>query len=157
MMIPARPSEIFDREVEWAELTDFVANPAAMPLLGVVSGRRRQGKTLLLGSLCDATGGIYIEGTEAVTAEHLHWFGQIVAARVGAPAPVAFSSWRSAIDGVLDLATDRPLPLVIDEFPYLAKAAPELPSVLQAAMDTRRRRGGSPIRLLLCGSALSFM
>ncbi|HEX6472952.1 MAG TPA: ATP-binding protein [Streptosporangiaceae bacterium] len=122
-----------------------------------MSGRRRQGKTLLLGSLCEATGGLYVEGTEAVAAEHLQWFGEIVGARIGAPGPVAFSSWRSAIDGILDLATDRPIPVVIDEFPYLAKASPELPSVLQAALDVRRRRGGSKARLLLCGSALTFM
>lgn len=152
-----KPSEIFDREAEWAEITDFVADPAGVPLLGVVSGRRRQGKTLLLGSLCEATNGIYVDGTEAVAAEYLHRFGEIIGARAGAPGPIAFTSWRSAVDGLLDLAADQPLPVVIDEFPYLAKVSPELPSVLQAALDARRRRGGSPIRLLLCGSALTFM
>ncbi|AQZ65328.1 archaeal ATPase, fused to C-terminal DUF234 domain [[Actinomadura] parvosata subsp. kistnae] len=152
-----KPCEIFDREVEWAELVDFINDPSPYPTLGVVSGRRRQGKTLLLGSLCDAAGGIYIEGTEALPAEHFHLIGEQLAARLASPAPLHFTSWRAVIEAILDLKTSSPLPVVIDEFPYLVKVSPELPSVLQAALDLRRRKGGSPIRLILCGSALTFM
>ncbi|WP_226899699.1 ATP-binding protein [Nonomuraea phyllanthi] len=152
-----KPPEIFDREAEWAELVNFIQDDSPFPTLGVVSGRRRQGKTLLLGSLCEATGGVYIEGTEAVPAEHFHLIGELLAARVGSPAPLRFTSWRAIIDAILDLETSTPLPVVIDEFPYLVKGSRELPSILQAALDLRRRRGGSPIRLILCGSALSFM
>lgn len=43
-----RPAEMFDREREWAALSVFATG---RPLLGVVSGRRRQGKTFLLRSL----------------------------------------------------------------------------------------------------------
>ena len=47
---------------------------------------------------------------------------------------------------------------MIDEFPYLAKANPALPSILQNAIAPRRtRREGSRSRLLLCGSAMTFM
>ncbi len=50
------------------------------------------------------------------------------------------------------------MPVVIDEFPYLARANPELPSVLQEALrPMREQRTGSRTRLLLCGSAMSFM
>lgn len=47
--------------------------------------------------------------------------------------------------------------VVIDEFPYLTKASPSLPSVLQRALDPRgyARRAGT--RVLLCGSAMSVM
>ncbi|GAA0387366.1 ATPase AAA [Acrocarpospora corrugata] len=152
-----KPGEIFDRVAEWADLSAFVADPAALPLLGVVSGRRRQGKTLLLGSLVDVAGGLYVDGTEAVPAEQLHRIGEIVGTRFGAPGPVRFPDWRAAVDGILDLPVDRPTSVVIDEFPYLVKGSPELPSILQSALDLRRRTGGRPVRLLLCGSALSFM
>lgn len=48
--------------------------------------------------------------------------------------------------------------MVLDEFPYLAKANPELPSIVQEALrPLRDQRTGSRTRLLLCGSALSFM
>ncbi|WP_218136330.1 ATP-binding protein [Nonomuraea jiangxiensis] len=156
-MTIAKPPEIFDREAEWAELVDFISDESPHPTLGVVSGRRRQGKTLLLGSICDSAGGIYIEGTEALPAEHFHLIGEQLATRLGSPAPLHFTSWRAVIEAILDLETPSPLPVVIDEFPYLVKVSPELPSVLQAALDLRRRRKGSPIRLILCGSALTFM
>jgi hypothetical protein len=48
--------------------------------------------------------------------------------------------------------------VVLDEFPYLVKASPELPSAVQAAFGPRRpRRLDSRTRLVLCGSALSVM
>ncbi|HXA57532.1 MAG TPA: ATP-binding protein [Streptosporangiaceae bacterium] len=152
-----KPADIFDRAAEWADLAGFIADPARGPLLGVVSGRRRQGKTFLLGALCEATGGLYIEATEATEAESLRRFGALVSDFIGAPGPIHFPNWEAAIDALLSLPVTEPTPVVIDEFPYLVKASPELPSVLQAALDSRRRGGGRPIRLLLCGSALTFM
>jgi AAA+ ATPase superfamily predicted ATPase len=46
---------------------------------------------------------------------------------------------------------------VIDEFPYLSKASPSLPSLLQRALDPRGYARQAPSRLLLCGSAMSVM
>ena len=66
----AKPSHVFDRDREWAGLTRFAANPHRGTLLGVVSGRRRQGKSFLLEALTSATGGLYfpaLEETEAVS------------------------------------------------------------------------------------------
>ena len=48
---------MFDRDYEWAELTRFVSHPGPEATLGVLSGRRRQGKTYLLDAVCQATGG----------------------------------------------------------------------------------------------------
>ncbi|HWE92169.1 MAG TPA: ATPase [Pseudonocardiaceae bacterium] len=55
------------------------------------------------------------------------------------------------------LATTGPMVVVVDEFPYLAKAAPSLPSVIQKFLDPTAQHTNTPVRLLLCGSALSFM
>jgi hypothetical protein len=51
----------------------------------------------------------------------------------------------------------RPAPfgLVLDEFPYLVEASPELPSLLQAAWDERLSASG--IKLILCGSSMAMM
>jgi hypothetical protein len=46
-MIP-KPDRLFGRDVEWEELSEFVASPVAGATLGLVYGRRRQGKTLML-------------------------------------------------------------------------------------------------------------
>ncbi|WP_220182842.1 hypothetical protein [Sphaerisporangium album] len=58
---------------------------------------------------------------------------------------------------LLRIATTRPTVAVFDEFPFLAKASPALPSIIQRALDPTAQRGNTPVRLLLCGSALSFM
>ncbi|MEV6350299.1 ATP-binding protein [Actinoplanes sp. NPDC051851] len=47
--------------------------------------------------------------------------------------------------------------MVIDEFPFLARVSPALPSIIQKALEPSAQRGNSQVRLLLCGSALSFM
>ena len=52
-----KPGDMFDRDFEWVELVSFAADARPGATLGVVSGRRRQGKTFLLRALCQATGG----------------------------------------------------------------------------------------------------
>lgn len=149
---------MFDRVPEWAALTNFVTDPGAGATLGVVSGRRRQGKTFLLRALCQATGGFYFAADEAADGESLRRIGADLAEHLGAPAPFVFSDWHQAIDALLALGRERSLPVIIDEFPYLVRANPALPSIIQNAFaPLRDERDGSRARLLLCGSAMSFM
>ncbi|MDI6103468.1 ATP-binding protein [Actinoplanes sp. NEAU-A12] len=153
-----RPAEMFDREREWAALSAFATDPRPGALLGVVSGRRRQGKTFLLRSLCQATGGFYFPADEAADRESLNRLGALVAEYVDAPAPLAFDGWHQAIDALLRLGRERRIPVVIDEFPYLVRANPQIPSVIQNALaPLREERDKSRASLLLCGSAMSFM
>ncbi|MFG1900277.1 AAA family ATPase [Micromonospora carbonacea] len=157
-MALTKPSGIFDRDVEWAELTRFAADSREGATLGVVSGRRRQGKTLLLYELARATGGFYFGATEATATESLRRLGAALGQFSGAPGPVDLPDWGSAVDALLALGRDRPVTVVIDEFPYLVRAARDLPSIIQHALTPGRpERTGSRTRLLLCGSALSFM
>ncbi|MFF0307878.1 ATP-binding protein [Streptosporangium sp. NPDC004379] len=153
-----RPVEMFDRVHEWAALTRFIADPQPGATLGVVSGRRRQGKTFLLDAACRAAGGFYFGATEATDAESLRRIGAALTEHVRPASPFHFANWGEAIDVLLDLGRERPTPVVIDEFPYLARANPELPSLIQEAFrPLREQRTASRTRLLLCGSALSFM
>jgi uncharacterized protein len=153
-----RPADMFDRAEEWAALGGFCEDSTPGGTLGVVTGRRRQGKSFLLEAACEQTGGLYHQALEGTAAESLRLFGERFAAYTGAAAPLAFTSWPAALDAVLALGTQRPTTVVIDEFPYLMKAAPELPSAVQAAFGPRRaERTGSRTRLILCGSALSVM
>jgi AAA+ ATPase superfamily predicted ATPase len=56
-----KPGRIFGRDREWRSLADFVADDRPEATLGIVSGRRRQGKTYLLRSLAEATNGFLFE------------------------------------------------------------------------------------------------
>lgn len=153
-----RPADMFDRDFEWTQLTSFAANARPGAALGIVSGRRRQGKTFLLRALCEVTGGFYFAADEGADHESLRHLGAVVAAHLGVPSALDFADWREAVDVLLTLGRERPTPVVIDEFPYLVRANPALPSILQNALAPRRaEREQSTTRLLLCGSALSFM
>jgi hypothetical protein len=156
--VPAgKPADIFDRDFEWSELTRFAADGGRRATLGIVSGRRRQGKTFLLDALTQAAGGFMFTATETTEADSLHQFGNALAAFLGEPVPFRFTHWDEAITRLLRIAASGPVPVVIDEFPFLARASPALPSLIQRALDPAAQRSNTPVRLLLCGSALSFM
>src|SRR2546430_11777167 len=102
---------------------------------------------------------IFFAAPDAVPrAEGLRQLGEALARHRGLPGTVRFDGWDQALDALLGLATSSALPVVLDEFPYLARSTPELPSLLQRALSPRRpERRGSRCRLLLCGSAVLFM
>ena len=67
-----------------------------------------------------------------------------------------FRQWREELlDYLTDQAAGGPFLLVLDEFPYLAEAAPALPSILQEAWD--HRWPGTRARLVLNGSHITAM
>src|SRR5690606_4028508 len=153
-----KPKSIFDREAEWEDLTRFAGDDRRGATLGVVTGRRRQGKTLLLYELARSTGGFYFGATEATEADSLRRFGEAIGRYTAAVGPIQFATWAQAIDALLGLGRDGAVTAVLDEFPFLARVSRELPSVIQHALTPgRKERTESRSRLLLCGSALSFM
>lgn len=119
--------------------------------MGMVSGRRRQGKTYLLRALAESTRAFYFGATEATAAESLRQLGAALAAYRGSRAPLTPENWADAVDALFEAVPEGLV--IIDEFPYLAEAYPPLPSLFQRALD----RGGGPARLLLTGSAMAFM
>jgi uncharacterized protein len=153
-----KPLEVFDRDFEWSALAKFIADDQPGATLGVVSGRRRQGKTYLLEAACQAAEGFYFGATEATDAESLRQIGNALTAHLSPPSPFHFADWSEALSVLLDLGRDQPAPVVIDEFPYLIKGNPELPSLIQQALSPfGHARTSTKTRLLLCGSALSVM
>jgi len=152
-----KPAGMFDRDFEWAELTRFVTYDGREPTLGVVSGRRRQGKTFLLDAVARATNGFMFTATETTEGDSLRQFGAALARFLDEPTPLRFESWDEAIGRLLRIAAAGPTTVVLDEFPFLAKASPALPSIIQRELDPGARARNTPVRLLLCGSALSFM
>ena len=151
-----KPAHVFDRDAEWAGLVSFSADAHPGATLGVVSGRRRQGKSYLLQSLAAATGGIYFPALEMTEAVSLRLFADELIRFSGSPVP-RFRDWLEAIPYLFGLAGERPVPVVIDEFPSLVKASPGLPSIIQRELGPGGSGAASRTRLLLCGSAMSVM
>ena len=152
-----RPVDLHDRESEWDELAGFATAPGHGIRLALVRGRRRQGKSFLLRRLAAAAGGVYFQAVEEERSQALASFGTALGAHLGVPGgKLSLPTWDVAITALGELTSKKPALVIIDEFPYLLAHSPELPSILQRAID-RSRDGGNPIRLVLCGSAVSAM
>ncbi|MQA86853.1 MAG: ATP-binding protein [Streptosporangiales bacterium] len=150
----AKPSQVIDRDVEWGDLRDFVSSRSRGLRIGIVYGRRRQGKSFLLRRLCAAVGdtALYTMALEQERQPALDRFADAVGVHRGlGSSTLRFAEW----DRALTFALDSRL-VVIDEFPYLLPHSPELSSVVQSLYDQRREDPSAP-RLILCGSAISVM
>jgi AAA+ ATPase superfamily predicted ATPase len=155
-----RPSDVFDRTLEWGDLATFATAGGDGVRVAVVHGRRRQGKSYLLRRLAAATGGFYHQALEEEATPALEHLGDALGSWLGVPGGrLAFADWPAAVDAVAGLRRENAAPAVavIDELPYLLDQVPELSSVLQRAVDASRDGPREPVRLILCGSALSVM
>jgi hypothetical protein len=135
-------------------LTKFATSPDPDVRLGIVSGRRRQGKTYLLDAVASAVDGFFYTATEDTETDALANFGRALADWTGGGRYV-FADWDEALSRLFTAVIGRLI--VIDEFPYLSKESPSLPSLIQRALEPRGVARRSRSRLLLCGSAMSVM
>ena len=156
-MSTAKPAHIFDREREWQGLAAFVTNTTPGATLGVVSGRRRQGKSFLLQALARETGGLYFAATEATEAESLRLFADALLRHTRQPLEQPFRDWDDAVRYLFRQFRSTPVLVVLDEFPFLSRVSPALPSIIQRELGPGGTGANSSVRLVLCGSAMSVM
>jgi AAA+ ATPase superfamily predicted ATPase len=147
-----------DREAELGCLQRAWDAPGAQLIL--MWGRRRTGKTRLLGEWVAGKRAVYYGATEQAVDAELRGLSR--ATREALPprgtdllAHGDFADWEQALGYLARLAERRRLAVVLDEWPYLVESEPGLPSILQRFWDQRDR--GSKLRLVLCGSAQSVM
>ena len=68
-----------------------------------------------------------------------------------------FRNWDDAIRHLFRQYTAEPTLVVIDEFPFLTRVSPALPSIIQRELGPGGTGRDSSVRLILCGSAMSVM
>lgn len=158
----AKPEDVVDRDREWGLLTEFVTDPDPAMRLGIVSGRRRHGKSYLLQALSERVGGLYVTAVrEEGRLPAIHRFSDAIASHAGLrPGTLRLTDWREVLSNALDVTARSQIPLlVIDELPYLLQHSPQIPGLLQQLYDERQRdTGAGPgARVILCGSAMSVM
>jgi uncharacterized protein len=158
--VTVRPSDLHDREPEWADLAQFATRPGPGIQLALVRGPRRTGKSFLLRRLAGTTGGFYHQAIEEDRNQALASMGATFGLHLMLPGGrLTLTDWEDAIQALQNLAPrDEPMLVVLDEFPYLLSHSPELPSVLQRAIDrSKDSRRAARLRIVLCGSAMSAM
>jgi uncharacterized protein len=146
-----------DRTSEIDRLNAKFASPTSE--LIVVYGRRRIGKTRLLQHwMAQLASGPHFHWTAHRTSSDILLAGFSEALRPLLPevAPgFRFADWEAAIGQLFQLAQARRVAAVIDEFPYLVEAEPQIPSLLQKLWD--QHKAGSRLVLVLCGSHYHMM
>ena len=126
-----------------AGTVSFAADARPGATLGVVSGRRRQGKSYLLQALAEALGGIYFPALELTEAVSLRLFADELVRFSGSPVP-PFRDWTDAVPYLFRLIGDRAIPGRDRRVPLPGE------SVTRAAVDhcagawSRRERIGEP-------------
>lgn len=150
-MFVNRTDELSRLEAWWEE-------PGAR--LGVVWGRRRVGKTALVAEFAAGRRVVFHTGAGRPPAEELRLLSLAAVHAIGDERlrdlrDRPFQDWRDALDVLAEVGRDRPLLLVLDEFPDLVQASPALPGELRALWDRVSAR--TQLRVLLCGSAVRTM
>lgn len=124
--------------------------------LFIVYGRRRVGKTTLLKKFCENKESLFFVGEENNDKLSLKRFSQIILKHYSLSDLFdTFDTWEKAFSFLSEKATVKELIVVLDEFPYLARANPSLPSILQNIIDEKLKN--TKLFLILCGSSMSFM
>lgn len=122
----------------------------------VIYGRRRVGKTAIINEFIKAKPSICFTGVETNEKQNLENFSKCILEYVTKrPASTSFDSFQAALEYVFELAKEERIILVIDEYPYVARASKSLASTLQLLID--KYKDTSRLFLILCGSSMSYM
>lgn len=118
----------------------------------VIYGRRRCGKSTLIKQLLDK-GDIYFVAQQADESVLRFQLAQVIGEKIPGFDNLIYPDWESILTNLDNTLKDR-LTLCIDEFPYLVKSSPQLPSVLQKFVDFRK---DEKFHIILCGSSQQMM
>lgn len=145
---------LVDRTLELARLHALLER--GEPQLALLYGRRRVGKTHLLGRAWSDVPSFYFTASETTPAQNRAALLQAFAEWSGEPIhPEDYPNWRTVFRLLLDHAMPEPLVITLDEFQYLGENARDLNAVaseLNAAWEARRP--ARPLVLVLAGSAV---
>ncbi|MDO4921195.1 MAG: ATP-binding protein [Phascolarctobacterium sp.] len=124
----------------------------------IIYGRRRVGKTTLINEFIKDKDVIYFTAIESTAKDNLENFSKSITALDNANTDNAplYKDFRSALIEIGELAQNRKIILVIDEYPYLARSYRPISSLLQELIDTRFKNNAN-LFIILCGSSMSFM
>ena len=142
------------REKELSDLERLYASDKFE--FAVIYGRRRVGKTAIINRFTADKPTICFTGVETNEKQNLENFSKcILEFGTGTPIDTFFSSFQAAFEVVFKLAEKQRMILVIDEYPYVARASKSLASTLQLLID--KYKDTSKLFLILCGSSMSYM
>jgi AAA+ ATPase superfamily predicted ATPase len=139
-----------NRNKEIRRLNQALAKEKAQ--LIVIYGRRRCGKSTLLRAILPQNAIYFSADLREPSLQIGALAKQIDTVIPGFDKPV-YPDWETILRS-LNLALKARTTLCLDEFPYLIKNSPELPSIIQKIID---EQGHKNYNLILCGSSQQMM
>ena len=123
----------------------------------VIYGRRRVGKTTLIKEFLKKKAAFYFLATEELETQSMKRLAGVIARTTKSSLlqKANCSDWMDLFQIIADYRPAQRKVLVIDEFPYLVKANPAFPSILQNAWDELLK--DSNVMLILSGSLVGMM
>ena len=122
----------------------------------VIYGRRRIGKTEIIKQFVKDKNAIYFMATESSGEKNLELLSKIVLEHSETKFKFGkFESYEALFDFLAEFSKHERLVFVIDEYPYLAEAYPEISSIIQKFCDHNWKE--TMLQFVLCGSSMSFM
>lgn len=140
-----------DREREARRLTAAVESPTTT--LCCVYGRRRCGKSRLLNEVLPGSRTVYYVGDHREGSLQRSDLATSLNRQVAGFDRVEYPDWSSLLERWWKEAPAGAV-LTLDEFPFMVRASPELPSLLQKVIDGSGRRAR---HVLLSGSSQQMM
>lgn len=142
------------RERELASLKEFYDKDGIG--MTVIYGRRRIGKSTLITEFVKDKKTIFYTATKVGKNRNLELFSkQVVDLLMPGVEDISFNTTEAVFDFIDKNIGDEKVVLVIDELPYWAEKDDALLSILQKYIDTVWN--DKNLKVILCGSALSFM
>lgn len=117
----------------------------------VVYGRRRLGKSTLIKKVLQ-DGDVYFEAALNEPQVEMQLLVNTIRMTYPGFADARYDSWESLLTH-FNSVCDENATLCLDEFPYLVKKNPALPSILQRLLDSESLR----FNLIICGSSQRMM
>lgn len=142
--------EFLDRKEEIAEL-ERVLDYSKPPKFVVVFRRRRLGKSTLIKRVLSPNDIYYMAG-DLVDNVQLEMLQELLSQKFPEIGMAKFSGWEELFM-MLNRLVDQQFTLCFDEFPYMVKHSPELPSILQRILDSKTLK----YNLVICGSSQRMM
>lgn len=118
----------------------------------VVYGRRRIGKSALLKHVLHGGRDLYFLSDQTSEANQRQLFANLVASHIEGFNKVQYPDWETLLRAMNNQIVER-LIVCFDEFPYMVKSCPSLPSVLQKLLNLHILK----FDLVLCGSSQQLM
>lgn len=147
--------KFFDRQNEIAKLREVRARASESATLTVMTGRRRVGKTELVKAAFSDQPFLYLFVTRSAEADLCDGFKSRIEAFTGRTIPGRVTKFRELFRYLLELAAERPMTVVIDEFQDFLRVNPSIYSEMQREWD--ELSGRAKINLVVTGSVNTLM